>query len=88
MLLHKSKEVVTHYENGGCVILNMENGNFYGVHDLSLQIWDMLDEVIDSNEIVDRIAMMYDGIPKEEISEDINEFINEMLKEGIIKKYE
>lgn len=88
MRLQKSKDIIIHDESSGCVLLNMENGSFYGVHDLSLEIWKMLDDIFEAEQIVVRIAAKFKDIDKEEISNDVISFIAELKKEGLIKEYD
>lgn len=88
MKLKKNKDIVIHNENGGYVLLNMTNGNFYGLYDLSLSIWEMLEETDDSDEIINKLINKYSDVEKEIISEDVNSFIKELINEEIIEEYE
>jgi hypothetical protein len=86
MRLTKSKDLVEHVDNGECSVLNMQNGNFYGLHDVAAKIWTVLDETDNTSEIVDLLSRTYTNVEKEALKADINSFIKKLIREGLVKE--
>ncbi|WP_303863499.1 PqqD family protein [Alkalibaculum bacchi] len=80
----KNKDIVGNCENGGYVLLNMINGNFYGLYDLAEEIWSILDSESQFEEIVKRLSNKYIDISKSDILNDVETFMQELLHEELV----
>lgn len=80
-----NKNIIENFENNGIVILNLDNGNFYGLYDVSYAIWELLKKGEGLGEIKKNILKGYlEDEVKENIIEDIYQFINELINEKVI----
>ncbi len=86
MRFKKNKDIVEHVDNGERFLLNMKNGNFYALHEVSANIWNMLDETDKSYEIISMLSKQYTDVAKETLTDDINCFLKELIKEELVRK--
>lgn len=82
-MLKKNSKVFISDKNNEIVIMNMEKGQFWGLQDVSYDIWKSLDECKNIEEIADKIVDKYE-VEKDEAIRDINNIIEEMKINGLV----
>lgn len=70
--------------DGEIVMLNTESSEYYGLNEVSSNIWDFLDTPKRSIEIVDHLMGKYD-VDRNTCIEDLNNFLSESLIVGILE---
>lgn len=83
MRLMKNSSLAETRKNDEVVILNMDNGKYYGLQDTSLEIWELIDQYKDANELLSEALNMYNE-DKGIITKEVKEFISNLIKEGLI----
>lgn len=86
-MIKRKKNIVQHKENGGYVVLNMDNGDFYGLYDISQEIWDMLDGDNNVDDIVEKLNKKYSEISAAEIRSDVEAFVNKLMSVELVEIY-
>lgn len=79
-----NQNVLIQEDSNEYVLLNMDNGMFYGLDETGTVIVKLLKKNNSYQSIVNKLHDRY-GISKERIINDLNIFIKEMLKFGIVK---
>ena len=75
--------VTTDMEDGEVVCLDVTTGEYFGLKDLGLEIWNMLSGINDENAIVAKLMEEYDA-PEEQIRTDTREYLAELCQNGLI----
>lgn len=83
MRLMKNPSLVETCKNDELIILNMENGKYYGLQDTSLEIWELLDIYTNEDELLDQVLKIYKE-NKDTIKKEIKQFIFNLTKEGLV----
>ena len=84
MRMMKNVSLIETRKNNELVILNMDNGKYYGLQDTSLEIWDLMERGYkDENELLYEVLNIYNE-DKEIITKEVKEFISNLTKEGLI----
>ena len=52
MNIHKNKNTVIEEVNGKNIIINLDNGGFFQINEIGLEIWNAIYENIDKNELI------------------------------------
>ncbi|WGV60415.1 PqqD family protein [Brevibacillus brevis] len=73
-------------DNDEYILLNMANGKFYGLDNVGSEIWKMIEDGNEFNQIVDNLHEKY-GEDKERINEDIKKYIDKLTKSGLVRQY-
>ena len=71
----------------GAGILVGANGRQFGVNQVGVSIWDLLDEPRSLDELVDALLREFD-IPEARCREEAESFVGELLKQGLIERVE
>lgn len=67
-----------------CILLNYENGSYYGLDSIGNEYWDLINKYNDFNLIVEKMLIKYPDISKEVIESDLSELIEKLRKEQLI----
>ena len=78
-----NEKAIISKDNGELVILNMENGKFYGVDDLGTEIWELLQKGKSCDQITQQLHKNYNE-PIENIKRDLQMFINNLYRFGLV----
>jgi hypothetical protein len=70
--------------DGETVMMNIENGEYYGLAAVASQIWQLLETPTDLQTIIEKLLCEYD-VTIEQCQLDVTEFIQSMLDEEIVK---
>lgn len=82
-----NEKVVLSYDEGEVILLNMQNGNFFGLDKLGSEIWQLIQKDMSNNQIVEHMLSNYQ-VDEVTAIKDIQNFINDLLDGGIITSYE
>lgn len=82
-MLKKNNKLCISEKNDEIVILNMESGMFFGLQDVSYDVWKIMEEHRDVASIVNEIVQIYD-VARKEAEIDISNIINEMKENGLV----
>ena len=69
------------------ILLKLEDGNYYGINEIGIRIWELLDGKSDTENIISSICREF-GVNKKKASSDVQRFLKELEKEGLIEKIE
>ena len=76
---------VLHHElEGESVLLNVENGSYYGLNETGTLIWSLLDQAKDLGAVQDRLKSDYE-VDAETIWDDLTGLIGEMLDRNLVR---
>lgn len=67
-----------------CIILNYENGSYYGLDSIGNEYWDLMNKYNDFNLIVEKMLIKYPDVSKEIIESDLSELIEKLTKNELI----
>lgn len=82
-MLKKNNKLCISEKNNEIVIMNMEKGEFWGLQDVSFDIWKIMDEYKNIDEIVDKIVQIYE-VGRQEAEKDLSNIIEEMKINGMV----
>ncbi|MDU5723940.1 MAG: PqqD family protein [Clostridium butyricum] len=80
----KNSAIIESIKNDELIILNMDNGNYYGLQDTSLEVWELLDKYSDEQELLQQVLMVYQD-DTDSIKKEIEQFISRLHKERLIR---
>ncbi|MDU1117065.1 MAG: PqqD family protein [Clostridium butyricum] len=83
MRLTKNSSLVETRKNDELIILNMDNGKYYGLQDTSLEIWELLDVYTDESELLEQVLKIYKE-NKDTIKKEVKQFIFNLTKERLV----
>jgi len=70
--------------DGEAAILNMDNGVYYGLDPIGAKIWNLIQNPIKINHIVEMVLDEYDVEP-DRCHDDILELIEQLVNNGLVK---
>ena len=80
-------DVVHEIIEGEAVIVNFDNGNYYSLDDIGVEIWGFIENDADLADIVENLANQYGG-DRTDIENGAHQFLTDLEKEGLIAKVE
>lgn len=83
MMIKKNENLCISEKNGEIVILNMKNGNFFGLQDVSYDIWQAIEKYQDVELVIDEIVKNY-NVNRKEAECDVRDLIKEMKENGLV----
>lgn len=69
---------------GESVVLDLEEGVYYGLNDVGARVWELVQEPARVSELVDAIAEEYD-VPREQCIGDVKELLHDLEGYGLIR---
>lgn len=82
-MIKKNENLCISKKNGEIVILNMKNGNFFGLQDVSYDIWQAIEKYQDVELVIDEIVKIY-NVNRKEAECDVRDLIKEMKENGLV----
>ena len=82
-MIEKNDNLCISEKNNEIVILNMKTGFFWGLQDVSYDIWKAIEKYHDIELIVDEIAKNYNA-DREEIEVDVKKLIDELEENELV----
>jgi hypothetical protein len=71
----------------GAVILQLQNGQYYGLDEVGVRIWNLLKTPVTVGEIEAVLLAEYDGDP-EECHREVVRLVSELMQEGLVEVQE
>ncbi len=83
IMIKKIENLCISEKNNEIVILNMKSGNFFGLQDVSYDVWKAIEKYQDVELIIDEIVENY-NVDRREAESDIRDLIKEMKENGLV----
>lgn len=81
MNIHKNKNTVIEEVNGKNIIINLDNGGFFQINEIGLEIWNAIYENIDKNELIKIFNQKYKN---ENVEKDCLDFLKKLDERKLI----
>ena len=65
------------------VVLSMKDGTYYGLTEVAALVWDMVQEPISTDDLVDRIMEVYQ-VDRDTCRSDLFELLDEMAAKSLV----
>jgi Coenzyme PQQ synthesis protein D (PqqD) len=82
--LRISKEIIFQELEGEAVLLNMQNGIFFGLNPVAKRMWELLNELGQAEEVLKQLLQEYDA-SEEQLRKDLVDFIEKLKSKGLIE---
>ena len=82
-MIRKNNKLCISEKNDEIIVMNLEQGMFFGLQDVSFDIWKSLDECKNIDEIANYIVERY-KVSYDEVIDDVEIIIKEMNKNGMV----
>ncbi|KHE69229.1 lasso peptide biosynthesis PqqD family chaperone [Halobacillus sp. BBL2006] len=69
--------------NGERVMLSIENGKYYNLGELGGEIWDLIEEPIPINQVIERLLYQYE-VERNVCEVQVQNFLNQLYNENLI----
>ncbi|MCJ8009109.1 lasso peptide biosynthesis PqqD family chaperone [Lederbergia wuyishanensis] len=69
---------------GEKVMLSIENGKYYNLGEIGGEIWDLIREPIEVNQLIQKLLFVFQ-VEKEECEDQVISFLKDLYKEDLIK---
>lgn len=79
-----SREQVSTGADGESVILNLEQGVYFGLDGVGARVWELLQEPTTPGAIADRVTAEYE-VEAERCAADVRELLAELAEAGLIE---
>jgi hypothetical protein len=67
------------------ILINLENGNYYSIQNVAVEIWSLIENGFSESGIIERILGRYQD-QKKEVVQSVNLFLADLLKDGLIEE--
>jgi len=71
--------------DGEAVLLSLDEGCYYGLDELGTRIWKLIDQDLDSEQVVAAIVEEYNVEP-EQARRDLDAFLSDLEQSGLIQQ--
>jgi len=78
-----SDSVLYHALDGGIVLLNMTSEQYYGLDDIGKRMWELLLELGNVTEVVERLAAEFD-VDRARLQADLAVLVDKLMKAGLL----
>lgn len=82
-MLKRNNDLCVSEKNDEIIIMDMEKGEFWGLQDVSFDIWKLLDECNSEDQLTNRLIQLYE-VDKKEVMYDVNNIIKSMKEKGMV----
>ena len=82
--LRISKEIIFQELEGEAVLLNMQNGIFFGLNPVAKRMWELLNELGQAEEVLKQLLQEYEA-SEEQLRKDLVDFIEKLKSKGLIE---
>ena len=79
----KSSDVVETVLEDGAILLNLETKFYYSLNNTGYKIWQLIDNVNSSQELIENILSDYDS-QQSEINENVSDFLKELEEQKLV----
>lgn len=71
--------------DGEAVLLSLDEGCYFGLDELGTRIWQLIEEDLDTQQVVEKIVEEYDVEP-EQAQQDLDKFLDDLEESGLIRQ--
>lgn len=82
-VLSKTPDILTSAVNEGLAMMNVESGNYYGLDDIGMKIWDLIDGKLTLGEISARLTSEHE-VTVEQCWTDVCFLVRKLLEHELI----
>lgn len=82
-VLSKNPDILTSLVNEGLAMMSVESGNYYGLDDIGMKIWDLIDGQRTLREICTKLATEHE-VTTDQCWTDVCLLVREMLNNQLI----
>ncbi|MFZ3579506.1 lasso peptide biosynthesis PqqD family chaperone [Virgibacillus sp. DJP39] len=83
LISQKTGNIVSDMD-GEKVMLSIQNGKYYNLGEMGGEIWELIQEPISANDLVDSLLDSYE-VEQNECKEQVESFLSMLLDEDLIK---
>lgn len=87
-LPQKNPDIVFRRVSEGAVLLSTEDEVYFGLNEVGALIWELMEEVSTSEELLDALVARYPDVEAGQIEADLTGLLDELLKAGMLNKNE
>ena len=69
--------------DGDTIIMNIDNGVYFSLDDISTKIWDLISEPNSISQVCEKLIKTYD-VSMEQCEKQVIAFFNDLSKEGLL----
>ena len=85
-MIRKNDNLCISEKNNEIVILNMKTGKFFGLLDVSYDVWQALEKYQDVGLIIDEIVKNY-NVNRNEAKADVEKLIKDLKENGLVVEW-
>ena len=82
-LVKRNPEMLASEIDGEKVMMSMDKGEYFGLNQVGSRIWELIEEEIEVNGLIDKMLEEFD-VEASECKEDVIGFLNELNEKGLI----
>lgn len=71
--------------DGEAVLLSLDEGCYFGLDELGTRIWKLIEEDLDTKQVVEKIVEEYEVEP-EQAQQDLDKFLGDLKESGLIRQ--
>lgn len=84
-IIKRDPEMLSSNMDGETVMMSVENGEYYGLNEIGTRIWELSENEIKVNDMIESLMEEYD-VDRETCLADVMEFLEELGKKKLIVK--
>ena len=79
-----ARDVIYRELGGEMVLLNLQNGVYYGLNESGMQMWTLLAELKEPRRVVDALEQEY-AASRDQLERDLQALLTELREKGLIE---
>lgn len=83
-IIQRNKEIIHSDMDGDTVMMDAEQGKYFGLDKIATRIWGLLEEEMSVDKVCQKLHKEYD-ISEQDCLQDVLDFINEMAENNVIE---
>ena len=84
-LIRRNPELLAADMDGETVMMDMQNGNYYGVNTVGTYIWELLENEQRFNTVLDAVMTHFETLTEDAVAEDIQVFLTDMQAQKLVE---
>ena len=85
--IKRNNEVFASQIDDEVVMMNIQSGKYYGIDTIGSRIWDLINEKIQVQQVIDQLLEEYD-VSEEQCKNDVLEFLDELNGNKLVEVLE
>lgn len=79
------EDVIFRELNGEAVILDLDNGTYFGLNSVGMRIWQLCEQHGSLHEVWEAMQREFD-VPGDELQSDLLAFVNQLSSKGLLRR--